>query len=176
MQNEEQYQSLHKELLARLNDTDDSQASDSLTQLAYRRAREVLEQALDEARTVRLQAIDDARANRERELTALMETLRSLRQAAETQIAEVLSRAEIEAERLRYQAAQEVRALTEAAAADTAAARAEAAALRAEAAARVQATQQLEADFNRLVEQMAARLGLTAKPAEGWWQRLTRPS
>mgnify|MGYP001455423940 CR=1 FL=1 len=73
------------------------QATGPLAELAYRRAREALERAMAEARAIRLQAITDARTTRERELAALMESMRSLRQSAVAQIEALLQAAEIEA-------------------------------------------------------------------------------
>src|SRR5688500_4916682 len=100
---EEEPSSIRSELLDRLRAMEGPQSSDSLAELAYRRAREALERALDESRVVRLQAIEDARATRERELTALMESLRSLRQSAEAQIEALVRSAELEAARIRDQ-------------------------------------------------------------------------
>ena len=66
MQNEEGSHTVRSDLLERLRALEGPQSSGSLAELAYRRAREALEHALNEAREVRLQAIEDARATRER--------------------------------------------------------------------------------------------------------------
>ncbi len=109
MQDETLFDSTRNELLERLKALEGPQASGSLAELAYRRAREALEKALDEARTIRLQAIEDARNHREREMTALADSLRNLRQSAETQIDALLREAEIEAERIRDTARDDAR-------------------------------------------------------------------
>ena len=83
MQDDTLFDSTRNELLERLKALEGPQASGSLAELAYRRAREALEKALDEARTIRLQAIDDARNHREREMTALAESLDTLRRCAD---------------------------------------------------------------------------------------------
>lgn len=165
--------SVRSELLERLRALDVSADTGSLAELAYRRAREALEKALEEARVIRLQAIADARATREREMTALLESLRNLRQSAETQIDHLLREAEIEAERTRGQAASEAQQVVEEAQAEASAMRAEAEAVKADVEARRAEIERLEADFNAAVEAMAQRLGMTEKPARGWWARLT---
>jgi hypothetical protein len=173
MQEEQLPGSVRSDLLERLKEMDLSPDSSSLAELAYRRAREALEKALEEARVVRLQAIADARATREREMTALLESMRALRQSAETQIEQLLREAEIEAERSRSQAAIDAREIVEHANAEAAAVRAEAEKMRTDAEGRRAEIERLEADFNATVEAMALRLGVTEKPSRGWWAKLT---
>lgn len=173
MQEEPLSGSVRSDLLERLRALDVSADTGSLAELAYRRAREALEKALEEARVIRLQAIADARTTREREMTALLESLRNLRQSAETQIDHLLREAEIEAERARGQAASEARQVVEEARAEAERIRDEAEATRADAEARRSAIERVEADFNAAVEAMAQRLGVAEKPAKGWWAKLT---
>ena len=166
MQDDKLFDSTRNELLERLKALDEPQASSSLSELAYRRAREALEKALEESRTIRLQAIDDARANREREMTALVESLRALRQSAETQIEALLREAQIEAEGIRDRAQNEARSIVEQANNDTSAVRAEASALRAAAEERAREVARIEANFDAQLEAIGKRLGMQ-KPGEG---------
>ncbi len=99
MQKEEISDSVRSELLERLRAMESQQSTGPLSDLAYQRAREALERALEEAQSIRLQAIEDARSTREGELTALMQTMRSLRESAESQIGVSLRSAEIEVSR-----------------------------------------------------------------------------
>ena len=75
---EEESGAVRSELLERLRALESSQSESNLAELAYKRARDALERALEEARTIRLQALDDARLTRERELASLLESMRSL--------------------------------------------------------------------------------------------------
>jgi vacuolar-type H+-ATPase subunit E/Vma4 len=170
MQDDTLFDSTRNELLERLQALEGPQASGSLAELAYRRAREALEKALDEARTIRLQAIDDARNHRERELTALAESLSNFRMAAERQIEELLREAELEAERLRDEARDEARQVVQRATADTASMRAEAAALRAAAEDRVREVEAMEAGFDEVIEQIGKRLGMQG-PKKPWFRK-----
>lgn len=170
---EEEPSSIRSELLERLRAMEGPQSSDSLAELAYRRAREALERALDESRLVRLQAIEDAKATRERELTALMEALRSLRQSAEAQIEALVRSAEIEAVRIRDQSRSEAQANLDRAANEAAQIRAEAMSMRVGADERAREVERLEADFNELLARVVERLGITERPNEGWLRRLT---
>ena len=113
MQAEEPNNSVREDLIARLRNLVEPQSSGTLAELAYRRAREALERALEEARTIRLYArIEDARTAQERDQASLQGSLRSLQQATEAKI-EALSRtAEIEAERLRHEARREAASFT----------------------------------------------------------------
>jgi hypothetical protein len=170
MQDDKLLDSTRDELLERLRALDEPQASSSLAELAYRRAREALEKALEEARTIRLQAIDDARAAREREMAALVESLKGLRQAAEAQIESLLREAELQAEALRDQAQSDARTILEAANRESATVRAEAAALRAGAEERAREVARLEADFDAQLEAIGKRLGMQ-KPKKGLFGR-----
>ncbi|HEU0073791.1 MAG TPA: hypothetical protein VFS30_07245 [Dehalococcoidia bacterium] len=170
MQDDTLFDSKRNELLERLQALEGPQASGSLAELAYRRAREALEKALDEARTIRLQAIDDARNHRERELTALAESLSNFRLAAERQIEELLREAELEAERRRDEARDEARQVIERATAESTSMRAEAAAIRAAADERAREVESLEADFDELIEQIGKRLGMQ-KPKKPWFRK-----
>jgi hypothetical protein len=172
--------SVRADLLERLRALDTEHGAGGLAELAYRRAREALEKALEEARTIRLQAIDDARRTREQETAALHEALLAQRHAAEAEIDALLRRAENEAERIRSQARQDTDAITETAEVEAtqvlaSAARTldEARALRADADQRQAAIQRLEADFNATVAQIADRLGVTENPSRGWLRRIT---
>jgi hypothetical protein len=170
MQDDPLFESTRGELLERLKALEEPQASGSLAELAYRRAREALEKALEEARTIRLQAIDDSRANRERELAALVESLKTLRQTAEAQLESLLREAELQAEGLRDQAESDARAIVEAATTEAAATRAEAAALRASAEERAREIERIEAAFNAQLEEIGKRLGMQ-KPKKGLFGR-----
>ncbi len=168
------------DLLERLKTLDTEHGAGSLAELAYRRAREALEKALEEARTIRLQAIDDARRTREQETSALRQALQSQRLAAETEIEALLNRAEIEAERIRGEANRDAESIVEAAEAQakqvlTSAARTldEARTLQAAAEERQLAMGHLEAEFNQTVAQIAERLGVTEQPPKGWLRRIT---
>ena len=168
------------DLLERLKSLDTDQGSGSLAELAYRRAREALEKALEEARTIRLQAIDDARRTREQETSALAQTLQSQRRAAEAEIEALLRQAEIEAERIQRQAGQDAESIVETAEAEAkqvlmSAARTldEARTLQAASEQRRQEMDRLEAEFNQTVAQIAERLGVAEKPSRGWLFRLT---
>jgi hypothetical protein len=173
MQQEEENGAVRSELLERLRAMDGPQSSSALAELAYRRAREALERALEEARTIRLQAIEDAKTARERELTALMDSLRGLRQAAEAQIEAVLQTAQIEASRLRDEAQSQAQALIEQATNEAQRLKDEAAAIRAGAEERAATIKRLEDEFNELMTEMAHRIGLDERPDGGWWRRLT---
>ncbi len=174
MQEDDQPNSVRSELLERLRAMEGpGGSSDSLADLAYRRAREALERALEEARTIRLQAIEDARSTRESELSALMESMRSLRQSAESQINTLLRSAEIEAARIQDQARQEAESMREQARNDAAQVRAEASALRSSAEERLREIEKLETDFNTIIGRLAQRLGIKEEPQGGWWHHLT---
>jgi hypothetical protein len=160
------------ELLARLRSLDVTQSQGTLSELAYRRAREALEKALEEAGKIRLQALEDARATRERELAQLMESLRALRQSAETQVQAILQQAEIEASQIRERARHEADAHFESVKRESEDIAAEAAAVRQAAENRAREVAQLEADFNAMVSKFAERIEVTDKPAEGWWRKL----
>jgi hypothetical protein len=170
MQDDSLIDPARSELLERLKALEEPPASDSLAELAYRRAREALEKALDEARTIRLQAIEDARNNRERELAALMESLRSLRHVAETQIEGLIREAELEAERIRDEARSEARSTLENGESEAGTIRDDAAAIRSAADERAREVAKLEADFNAQLERVAKRLGMQ-KPKKGLFHR-----
>ena len=74
--------SVRSYLLERLKALDAEHGAGSLAELAYRRAREALEKALEEARTIRLQAIDDARRSRDQETSALRQALQAIVRSA----------------------------------------------------------------------------------------------
>jgi len=173
MQQEEQPGRISSELLDRLRAMETPDATGSLAELAYRRAREVLERALDEAQTLRLQAIQDARATREQELTALTESMRTLRLAAQAQIESQLKSADMEMTRLIEQSRSEASGIIAKATEDALQIRAEAAATRSAADHRLQEIERLEADFDEVVGRMAERLGVRA-PSGGWWRHLLR--
>jgi colicin import membrane protein len=160
------------ELLERLRNLDALQSPGTLSELAYRRAREALEKALDEASKLRLQALEDARATRERELALTMEALKALRQSAEAQVQSVLAQADIEAADMRRKAAAEADATLEEARREAEDIAAEAAAVRQAAEARAREVAQLEAEFNAMVSRFSERIGLGEKPAEGFWRKL----
>jgi hypothetical protein len=166
MQDDKPLDSTRSELLERLKALEEPQASSSLAELAYRRAREALEKALEEARAIRLQAIEDARTTREREMTALVESLKGLREAAEAQIELVLREAELQAEALRNQAQSDARAILDAANNESTTVRAEASALRAGAEERALEVARLEAAFDAQLEEIGKRLGME-KPRKG---------
>lgn len=176
MRNDEPKDELRNELLERLKSLEISQSSSNMADLAYGRAREALERAMEEARNVRLQAIDDARQTRERELSSLMESMRSLRQSAEVQVSQLLRSAEIEAERTRDNAETHAHQVIERASQESAQIKSEAAVIRSAAEERVREVDRMETEFNAMVEQMALRLGIVAKPPEGWFKRLTGSS
>jgi|SRR5581483_40822 len=164
------------ELLDRLKALDGLQSQGTLAELAYRRAREALEKALEEAGKIRLQALEDARATREREMSLLMESLKALRQSAEVQVQAIIAQAEIEAQQIRERARSDAEAHLEAARREAEDARAEAAALRQAAEARAREVERLEAEFNDLIARLGERIGVTEKPPEGWLGRLFRRS
>lgn len=170
---EDEQNSIRSELLDRLRAMESPQTSDSLAELAYRRAREALESALEEARTVRLQAIEDARATRERELTALMESLRHMRISAEQQIEALVRTAELEASRIRDQSRTEAHTTLENAASEASQIRAEAMSMRVGADEHVREVERLEAGFNEMIARVIERLGITEHPPEGWLRRIT---
>jgi hypothetical protein len=169
---EEEPGTIRNELLERLRGLESSQSQSGLAEMAYRRAREALERALEEARSVRLQAIEDARLTREHELHALMDSLRSLRQSAEAQIETLLRKAEIEAERIRDQARIESQAVVERATSEADHILEDAQAIRARGEERVRDVQRLEAEFNEMLASIAQRLGMDERPTEGWLRRL----
>ena len=180
MQDAENPGTVRPDLLERLRALDPGHSAGSLAELAYRRAREALEKALEEARTIRLQALDDARRTREGEVAALEQELASRRRAAEAEIDALLRTAEIEAERLRGEANRDAEAIVQAAEAEvkqtlSLAARTleESRTLRDAADARQAEMQRLEADFNAVVAQITQRLGVTEKPSRGWLRRIT---
>ena len=170
MQDDPLFDTTRNELLERLKAMEGPQASGSLADIAYTRAREALEKALEEARTIRLQAIEDARNHRERELTALAESLTNLRQSAETQIEALLQEARIEAERIRDAASTEARELLERTSQDASTVRSEAAAIRIAADERAHEVERIEADFDAQLERIARRLGMQ-KPKRGLFRR-----
>jgi vacuolar-type H+-ATPase subunit H len=169
MQDDPSSDSTRNDLLERLKALE-SQASDSLAELAYHRAREALEKALDDSRAIRLQAIDDARNQRERELVALTASLNNLRHSAETQINELLDEARLEAESIRDDARREARNYIEDATTEAATLRTEAATLRAAAEERIREIEEIEADFDEQLERIAKRLGMR-KPGRGLFRR-----
>jgi hypothetical protein len=146
-------------------------SANTLAELSYRRAREALERALEEARTVRLAALEDARATRERELTALLASLRSLRQAAESEVAAIIARAELEASQTRDQTRRDADELLAKSEGEAALLRANADAMRLAAEARAREVDTLEADFNSRLSEMAERIGLTEQQPSGGWLR-----
>ena len=170
MQDEPRFDTTRNELLNRLKALESPQESGNLSELAYRRAREALEKALDEARTIRLQAIEDARNSRERELAALTESLSNLRQSAVAQIDSLLREAEIESEQIRDQARNEADFIIENAVSESASTRAEAAAIRNAADERAREVERIETDFNAQLERIARRLGMT-KPKKPWYRK-----
>ncbi len=117
-----------------------------------------------------MQAIDDARSNRERELSALAESLQNLRQSTQTRIEALLREAEIEADRIRDEARSEARSIVEQAASEAETARAEGSAIRAAADERAREVQRIEADFNAQLERIAKRLGMQ-QPTKGLFRR-----
>lgn len=182
MQEAEDPGRIRTNLLERLKalDLEHGSGSGTLAELAYRRAREALEKALEEARTLRLQAIDDARRTREQEMSSLQQSLLAHRQAAEAEIEALLRKAEIEAERIRSRATQDAEAIVQAAEAEAkqvldSAARTfdESRILRDAAEARRAELERIEAEFNAAAARLAKRVGITAPPEHGWWARLT---
>jgi hypothetical protein len=169
---EEPPASIRNELLERLRALEGSQSSGSLADLAYKRAREAMERALEESRVIRLQAIEDARNTREHELTSLMETMRSLRESAEAQISDLLRSAEIEATRIADQSRIEAQRILDVASEEAARSREEASAMRRAAEERLRDVDSLEAEFNRIAQEIAVRLGITDAPSTGWWKKL----
>ena len=181
MQDDPAASPVRSDLLERLKALDTDTMSGSLADIAYRRAREALEKALDEARAIRLQASIDARTTREREMTALLASMRNLRLAADAQVQQILREAEIQAASSRSKAEADSRAIVEQANAEAASILDEARAvhkdahtLHAAADARQAEIEGTEANFNRAVEAIAQRLRITEVPPEGWWARLTK--
>jgi hypothetical protein len=160
------------QLIEKLRALETPQSGSALADLSYRRAREALEKAVEEARAVRLAALDDARATRERELTALIESLRALRQSAESEISVIITQAELEAGRIRDRGRQEATTALTDAREEADLVRAEASALRAAAEGRVREVAALEADFNELATRFASRIGLEKNPSGGWFRHL----
>ena len=105
MQEAEDPGRIRTDLLERLKalDLEHGSGSGTLAELAYRRAREALEKALEEARTLRLQAIDDARRTREQEMSSLQQSLLAHRQAAEAEIEALLEREAVHTPGLTYE-------------------------------------------------------------------------
>ncbi len=169
MQKEELSESIRSELLDRLRAMEGQQSSGILSDLAYERAKEALERALEEAQTIRLQAIEDARSTREGELTALMETMRSLHESAESQIEVLLRSAEIEASQVNDLAKTEAESILERASADAAQIQANAAAIRESAEERVHEIERQEAEFNQVISKLVKRIGISDKPRRGWF-------
>ena len=169
MQKEEISDSVRSELLERLRAMESQQSTGPLSDLAYQRAREALERALEEAQSIRLQAIEDARSTREGELTALMQTMRSLRESAESQIGVSLRSAEIKVSRLNDLAKTEAESIIERASADAAQIKTDAAAVRNSAEERVHEIERQEAEFNNVISKLVKRLGINEKPSRGWF-------
>ncbi len=161
------------DLMERLRSLESSQTSGTLAELAYRRAREALEKALEEARSIRLQALENARSTREREMCALMESLRSMRGSAESEIQGIIAAAEAEAARIRVRAETDAEETLREANRQSAAVRAEAAAIRKQAEERLSQVERLESDFNALAADVAKRLGIS-EPSRGWLSRIYR--
>jgi dsDNA-specific endonuclease/ATPase MutS2 len=176
MQDEPQAGSVRNELLERLRSLDSPPSAGALAEIAYKRSKEALEHALEEARAIRLQAIEDARHTRERELNALRQSLESLRMSAEAQVDSMLRIAEIEAGRLREQAEAEAQRVVEQARTDSQTIKAEAVAMRASAEDRARELERLEAEFNRVMADIADRVGIRERPSTGWLNRLGRSS
>lgn len=171
---EEPAPTTRSELLERLRNLDALQSQGTLAELAYRRAREALEKALEEAAKIRLEALEDARATREREMSLLMESLRALRLSAEAQIQSVLTSAEVEAQQVRERAQLEAERRIEDARRQAEAIIAEAAAVRESADKRAREIEELEAEFNQMIERFITRIGISEKPDEGWLRALFR--
>ncbi len=160
------------DLNERLRSLEPLQAQGTLAELAYRRAREALEKALEDASRIRLQALEDAKTTREREMGQLMQSLKALRESAETQVEAILHTANIEAGQARERGRLESDRLLEDARHEAADIAAEAAALRQAAEARSREVDQLEASFNQLIARLNERLGLSEKPPEGFFRKL----
>ena len=148
------------------------ESSGGIADLAYQRAREALERALAEAQATRFQAIEDARSTRESELTALMETMRALRQSAESQISASFRAAELDTTRIHDQAKAEAESILERASNEASEIKIEAAGIRANAEERLREIERLEAEFDLVVSNLAKRIGITDKPSGGWWRRI----
>jgi F0F1-type ATP synthase membrane subunit b/b' len=174
MQENQPPASVRNELLERLKSLSTPTSPGPLAELAYQRAKEALEQALEEARAVRLQAIEDARRTRERELSALSESLESFRLSAQSQVESLLRTAEIEAGRLREQAEREAEGIVDQARKDALLIKAEGEALLATAQERGREVERLETDFNKLMGEITGRLGIQEQPSTGWLNRLGR--
>lgn len=162
-----------RDLIDQLTAIDPGAPNGSLTELAYRRARETLEQAFLEARNIRLQALDEVRNSREREMTALAESLRNLRLSAEQQISALLQEAETRAESIVEKARRQGRDIVAQATQESERIRAEAADLRNGAERQQQETKALEEGFDSLLQRIADRLHMQEKPDGGWLRRLT---
>jgi hypothetical protein len=171
-QSEHESEPVRSELLERLRNLDAVQSQGTLSELAYRRAREALEKALEEAGKIRLQALEDARSTRERELALTMESLKAMRESAETQVQAILQQAELEATQVRERARLDAESHYESVKREAEDIAAEAAAVRQAAEARSREVDKIEADFNALVARFNERLGVTEKPADGWWRKL----
>jgi len=162
------------ELVERLRNLDTLQTQGTLAELAYRRAREALEKALEEAGKIRLQALEDARSTRERELALLVDSLKALRQSAELQIQAILASAEIEGSQMRDRGRLEAERHLEDARREAEDVHVEASAIRHAAESRAREVEKLEEDFNALLTRLGERLGVTEKPPEGWFAKLFR--
>jgi hypothetical protein len=155
--------------------------SESLTDLAYRRAREALENALEEARKIRLQSLEDARRARQVEMEALERDLAQRRASAQSEADGLLRRAELEAERIRSEAGHDAREIVRVAkveaqetAEEASHTLVEARTLRVAADERQREVERLESEFDQLMSEFARRAGLVEEPSEGWWARLMR--
>jgi hypothetical protein len=172
MQEEELSGSIRNDLLERVRALESGDSPGSLSELAYRRAREALSAALEEARSIRLQALADTRAMRERAFGALAEDLQNMRRNTEAETANLIRTAEIEAERIRDEVQGQAEETIAGAERESAMMRAEASALRTTAEERAREVENLEAEFNALIERLNERLGLNEKPSGGWLRRL----
>ena len=155
--------------------------TESLTELAYRRAKEALESALDEARKIRLAALADARRTSEAEGLAMVEARERQRQAGETEATALVRQAELDAERIRGEAEQDARQIVREAKKEAQrellvaeATLVEARALRVAADERQREIERLETELNGSLSKIAERLGITEKPDRGWLRRITR--
>jgi hypothetical protein len=101
-----------------------------------------------------------------------METMRSLRESAEAQISDLLRSAEIEATRIADQSRIEAQRILDVASEEAARSREEASAMRRAAEERLRDVDRLEAEFNRIAQEIAVRLGITDAPSTGWWKKL----
>jgi hypothetical protein len=101
-----------------------------------------------------------------------MDTMRTLRESAEVQITDLLRSAEIEASRISDQSRIEAQRILDTAAEEAVRSREEASAMRRAADERLKDVDRLEAEFNQIASQIAARLGITEAPSSGWWKKL----